>query len=324
MFCLNCVVLPAPGELLRNLSLTVFALNSEASENGPPFCLQPSLENPYRLATWLDVLQFSADAFAWAWRQLRIIRSDVLISCAACQGGQVTFYLARDLEERTRTLVTTSASALERSFRLIGLRITADTIKDLEEELQKDNRRTSEWLHSQVEAIERLATKELEGRVFLYVPDEDAKFFPTKTKPFAFGEDVADKFPSSTFDANSAAIRLATSQSTAAAFHLMRVLEIGLRVLADRFNVPSDRQNWQNIIEGIEKAVRDIPKDSKRPADSKEQQEFFLRRQCNSFSSKMVAELCGHALDKCTEEEARLILNSVCTFMQKLAMQLHE
>jgi hypothetical protein len=161
--------------------------------------------------------------------------------------------------------------------------------------------------------------------VFLYVPEENAKFFPTKSEPFAFGTDVADKFPSCIFDANSAAICLATSQSTAAAFHLMRVLEIGLRVFADRFSVPSDRQNWQNIIEGIEKAVRNIPNDPNRPADWNDQQEFFSGAAMQfMFFKDAWRNYVAHARDKCTEEEARIIFNSVCTFMQKLAMRLHE
>jgi hypothetical protein len=215
----------------------------DIGQNAPAVCL--FTENPNRLVTWFVVLQFSADAFAWAWRQVRIIRADVLINCATCQDGEVMFHVARNLKDETRNIVLSSASTLERSFRAIGLSITADTIKELEEELGEGGGRTSEWLHGQIEAIERLATKELKGRVFLYIPEEDAKFFPTKSEPFAFGKDVADKFPSSIFDANSAAICLATSQSTAAAFHLMRVLEIGLRVFADHFSVPSDRQNWQ-------------------------------------------------------------------------------
>ncbi len=290
-----------------------------------PVCLQPWLENPYRLVSWYDMLQFSADAFAWAWRQLRIIRSDVLMNCAMCQDGQVLYHIARDLNEETRNIVLSSASTLERSFSSIGLNITADTIKELEEELRQDIRRTSEWLHGRIEAIERLATKELKGRIFLYVPEQDAKFFLTRNEPFAFGKDVADRFPFSIFDANSATICLATSLSTAAAFHLMRVLEIGLRVFAERFNVPSDRQNWQNIIEGIEKAIRNIPNDPNRPADWKDQQEFFSGAAMQfMFFKDAWRNYVAHARDKFTEEEARIIFNSVRTFIQKLALRLHE
>ncbi len=290
-----------------------------------PACLAPWLKNPYRLATWFDVLHFSAERFAWAWRQLRIIRADLLINCAVCLDGEVAFHVARDLGDETRDTFLSSAATLEKSFRSIGLTITADTIKELHDELEKNERHTSEWLSSRVDGIERLATKELKGRLFLYVPEEKAKFWPTNGEPFAFGKEVADNFPSTTFDANSAAICLACSQGTAAAFHLMRVLEIGLRVLADHFSIASDRQNWQNIIEGIEKAVRNLPNDPKRTADWKDQQEFFSGAAMQfMFFKDAWRNYVAHGRDKCTEDEAERILTSVRAFMQKLATRLHE
>ena len=196
-----------------------------------PVCLQPWLENSYRLVTWYDMLQFSADSFAWAWRQLKIIRSDVLLHCATCMDGEVVYHIARDLEDRTRTLVINSAETLERSFRSIELRITADTIKELAEELARGNRHTSEWLNGRIEGIERLATKELSGRAFFYIPDEKLRFWITKDNPYPLGEATHHAFQSAEMDAAEAGVCLAVARPTASVFHSMRVLEVGLSAL---------------------------------------------------------------------------------------------
>ena len=66
----------------------------------------------------------------------------------------------------------------------------------------------------------------------------------------------------------------------------MRALEIGLAVFANRFNVPSDHTNWQNIIEEMEKALRSMGSDANKTADWKDQQEFSHRQPVTSESSK--------------------------------------
>jgi hypothetical protein len=44
--------------------------------------------------------------------------------------------------------------------------------------------------------------------------------------------------------------------------HLMRVLEVGLRALATRFEVEFGSQNWQNLIDQIEAQIRRISTDT--------------------------------------------------------------
>jgi hypothetical protein len=108
-------------------------------------------------------------------------------------------------------------------------------------------------------------------------------------------------------------------------FHLMRVLEIGLTVFATRFNVPSSHTNWHNIIEGIEKAVRDMPNDPQRSPDWKDQQEFFSQAASYFMIVKDAwRNYTAHMRGKYTEEEAETMLINVRGFMQKLATRLHE
>ena len=163
--------------------------------------------------------------------------------------------------------------------------------------------------------------KELSLKRFFLLPSERVRSYDEPT----FGTDADNSFPSSSFDTSEACKCFALRRSTACVFHLMRVLEIGLGVFAGRFGVPSDHTNWHNIIEGIEKAVRGMGSDPSRPADWKDQQEFFSQAaSAFMFIKDAWRNYTAHARGKYTEEEAETILINVRGFMQKLATRLHE
>jgi hypothetical protein len=69
---------------------------------------------------------------------------------------------------------------------------------------------------------------------------------------------VTAQFPSARSDAIAATDCYALGQYTAAVFHAMRVLEYGLRELAQAVNLTFDVQQWQSIIEQIEAEIRNI------------------------------------------------------------------
>jgi hypothetical protein len=105
----------------------------------------------------------------------------------------------------------------------------------------------------------------------------------------------------------------------------MRVLEIGLSVLAKRFGIASDHTNWHNIIEPVEKAIRGMGSDPAKLPDWKEQQEFFSQGASHfMFLKDAWRNYTAHARGKYTDEEAETILINIRAFMQKLATRLHE
>jgi hypothetical protein len=117
----------------------------------------------------------------------------------------------------------------------------------------------------------------------------------------------------------------ALHRSTACVFHLMRVLEIGLSVFAALFGVSASHTNWHNIIEGIEKAVRNMPSDPNKSANWKEEQEFYSQAAGHFMVLKDAwRNYTAHARGKFTEEEAETMFINVRAFMQKLATRLHE
>jgi hypothetical protein len=69
---------------------------------------------------------------------------------------------------------------------------------------------------------------------------------------------VVEKFPDSQADIFEAGWSLAVERHTAAVFHLMRVLEHGLRTLAARFDVPFAQASWHRVISDIEEKIGDL------------------------------------------------------------------
>lgn len=255
------------------------------------------------------------------------IQLDCLVGASVVINGEPAFAMAQDLDEKAKGKVLSYVPAIEAQFRNIGLAITAETVKELGEEVQSGSRRSFQWLHDQAKAIEGLAEKELKGKLFLYVPPERARFWPTMESPYAFGQLVAERLPSSTFEANSAGICLAATQSTAAVFHLMRVLEIGLAVLGAIFGVSLAHTNWAPAIEQIESSIREMHKDPdwKIKPDCKEQQEFYAQAASHFGILKDAwRNHTMHVRGKYTEDEAERIFDNVKAFMQKLATRLHE
>src|SRR5712692_533939 len=69
---------------------------------------------------------------------------------------------------------------------------------------------------------------------------------------------VESKFPTSFKELVRGGVCYSLGQSTGSVFHAMRALEPALSALAQPFNISTAHENWQNIIEQIESAVRGI------------------------------------------------------------------
>src|SRR5262249_36883249 len=96
-------------------------------------------------------------------------------------------------------------------------------------------------LSRMLQELRRRVIEDLEDKVFFCIPyDRVDRFFERskngdleqKTSYSLFGEQSCNAFPSSIRDIEEAAKCLVVGRSTASVFHLMRVMEIGLRSLA--------------------------------------------------------------------------------------------
>ena len=292
--------------------------------------LSPWENNPFEPVSWWTMLQFSARMFFWCGQALHRIKSDCMLGSAIVSGDEPLFDRSKAIDEKARDKAFESLKQVEAEFRKVGMGITADTVRELMEVLfipTWEKRQNFQWLSEQIAAIESLAHKELREKVFLYIPPERAKFFPTVKHKHAFGDEVGQAFPSATYDISESAMCLALARGTACVFHLMRTLEIGLTAIGATFGVSLAHTNWAPAIEQIESKIRDMHKDPtwKALPDVKEQQEFYSQAASHFGVFKDAwRNYTAHARGKYTEEEAELIFVNTKWFMQKLSKRLHE
>jgi hypothetical protein len=132
-----------------------------------------------------------------------------------------------------------------------------------------------------------LIQSELDGQLFLTIPEFQAKNYRNKQP---FGKDVYDVFPNARFDAEEAATCLACDNSTASVFHLMRVVEWGLRALCNHLGLKKVRSStksggkkytpipyteWEHMINQLHPLVDKKIEKMKRGPKKQREQEFY-------------------------------------------------
>ncbi len=154
--------------------------------------------------------------------------------------------------------------------------------------------------------------------VYALTPD---KLRYAEPKEPVFGADVEGAFPGASYDIEEAAKCLAFRRSTACVFHLMRVLELGLAAMARKFKVPHEREQWNNMIEGIESKIKDMNANS-HGSNWRDQRDFYsgaaahFRLLKDSWRNHTM-----HAREKYTEEQADATFNSTKGFMNHLSQR---
>ncbi len=112
--------------------------------------------------------------------------------------------------------------------------------------------------------------REISSPYCLLIPSERRSLYEQK-RPL-FGDQAAAQFPDAARDIEAAGRCIALDEWTAAVFHLMRVLEKGLHSLATELQIPMaanvELENWKNIIDQIEKKIRDLEQLPKSPIKS--------------------------------------------------------
>lgn len=134
-----------------------------------------------------------------------------------------------------------------------------------------------------------------------------------------FGEAVATKFPSASLDIEEVGKCLAFERWTAAVFHAMRVLQIGLNAMAKKLGIEYKDTNWNTIIDQIEAEIKKISKASSGSA-WKEKEQFYseaatqFRYFKNAWRNHIV-----HGRQSYDEKRTRAIFEHVKQFMTHIS-----
>jgi hypothetical protein len=162
---------------------------------------------------------------------------------------------------------------------------------------------------------------ELLSRRFLFVPSPKAALFDQEE---LFGPAVAQNFRMASFHIREAGACLALGRPTAAVYHLMCVLEMGLDSLADSVGMPCSERNWGAILADISTRIQSISL-GKSATPANWDKTWYNEVAVELFHFKEAwRNHTSHGRSRFTETEAENIFNHVKAFMGKLATRLRE
>jgi hypothetical protein len=195
----------------------------------------------------------------------------------------------------------------------IDLNSTIDMISHIESKIRMKSY-TYAGLVNHLDTLGLLFSKELQKIICFRIDNKKDEYFQ---KYGLFGPEVDSAFESCVGEIQAAGTCYALEQNEACVFHLMRVLERSLGVLASKFNVSFQHDNWHNVIEQLEAKIRKM--DSTFGPDWKDKQKFYARA-ANEFMFFKDAwrNHVMHVRDVFDEGKARSVFDSVRGFMQAL------
>ncbi len=160
---------------------------------------------------------------------------------------------------------------------------------------------------------------ELGRQLCFIVPREKAKLY---TDPQLFGTTVADHFPSATLDVEEAGKCLALQRGTASVFHLMRVMEAGLKAVASALGIPY-APSWESYLKQIQTQLELEWK--KKPRKWRTEEPFFRDVHANLFAVKLAwRNPTMHIVNSYTPDMAEEVFNAVRGFMRHIATKLSD
>jgi hypothetical protein len=179
------------------------------------------------------------------------------------------------------------------------------------------------------EAIRNIGLRlqdEMTLRHVYVLDDRRSNYFSASAK--MFGDELAVKFPSALYDIDEAGKCYSLDRPTASVFHLMRVMEIGIRALARCLDVPDPlkpaERNWAIVLKSISENGLDRlwPKAADRMSGDGA---FFesMRASLDSVRNPW-RNATMHVESKYTSDEAEHIFVAVKGFMKKLASRCDE
>jgi hypothetical protein len=138
----------------------------------------------------------------------------------------------------------------------------------------------------------------------------------------AFGSKVYESFPSAIDDIEEASKCLALGRGTATVFHLMRVMESGLRAVATKLEIPYS-PSWESSLRHIK---IELDKDWKQQSPTWRKDKAFYSEVNSHLSAVKLAwrNPTMHIVKHYTPESAEDIFNAVKGFMKHLTTKLSE
>jgi hypothetical protein len=205
----------------------------------------------------------------------------------------------------------------------LGLVVTLQKLRRFINKLENSSITVKEFGTDAIEISERLSD-ELDAKVCLMIDSYHASYYSNYADNWAA---VIGRFPSPVRDIEEASKCFALNRYTATVFHLMRIMEVGLRVLAksldDSSLNPKTNPTWERI---LRKCRAELSKPlQERSPEWKADEPFFSGASARLMAIKDAwRNPTMHVEQTYTEETALDVFNHVQAFMRHLATKLYE
>jgi len=167
-------------------------------------------------------------------------------------------------------------------------------------------------IRGEVDDIRRRLIDQAESVFCLSLIKREQELFEPQTP--LFGDVVEAKFSNMAEDISESGKCLALGRPTACVFHLMRVMEIGVRRFGDVLGVTlADDKNWQNILDEINKAIRAL---DQKAAQTKK----YAAASAHLYNVKLASRNeVMHPKQTYTPDEASKVFGATDAFIRDLA-----
>lgn len=268
------------------------------------------------LLSVVDMLKFNAGSFFRATAFFGLMRGSVVAMKAKFGDDVMHQPVADELRKSTLDQLQTLLSDLEK----LDARHTKTATERLVKALSVAALPTLLSFDSMIGEIDSRLDDELSAIYLFCLGSRDADFFNTEH----FGQDVAAKFPTGLgYEIAEASKCLAFDRSTAAVFHLMRCMEIGLSAVRKCLSLPDPKRpaerNWGIVLNAIKDNI------DQRKWNAEEDKTYFHTVYASLDAVKNAwRNPTMHVESKYTKDEAEAIYGAVKGYFQRIAARMNE
>jgi len=226
-----------------------------------------------------------------------------------------------EIDSESRKDYLHDAQAAETLSRKLGLTYSILATQRIIQKLSEDTPILRKDIVNLNNELHHILVDEMKYRKFLCIEPDKSLFLNEKN---LFGSEVSNAFPSAIVDIEEAGKCLAFERWTAAVFHLMRVMEVGLRVLGNTLKLhESTNRNWETILKKCDEELKK-PLANRSPIWRSDDQ-FFASATAMLRSVKDAWRNPTMHIEKVyTEEQVESIWNAIKGFMRHLATKIKE
>lgn len=295
------------------------------SENGWPL-------RPFQIVSLLEMItKFPVGVVASSLVELQRVSLEVDLVINSGKGFSIV-----DDHEVIATRVRKCLDSLRETLTPYGFQRTTERVQDLHEVVPNSQCRMSiESLRRDLEKVRDALVRDLSEKKFFWMPKQDADYYGCAE---LFGSEVATRFPVANADITEAGNCYAAGNHSACVFHLTRVLERGLFVLAQDANLyrlttnPVLKVNvahvsletWETLINKVESAVLNVQKNASKSPQKIETVDAYSGAALHfRYFKDHWRNPISHSRSSYDRPQAKSALGEVEGFMRHLATKLN-